>query len=231
MYVVGVNHQSYKSEVNILSNASCTTNCLAPLAKVVHDKFGIVEGLMTTVHAVTATQLTVDGASKGGKDWRAGRAAGPNIIPSSTGAAKAVGKVIKDLKGKLTGMSFRVPTTDVSVVDLTVRLEKGASYQEICKAIKDASENEMKVILIVIYIFNQCIRVFWATPVMMLSAKISFMIQDHQFLTLKLEFPLVQTLLNWFHGMIMNGAIQTEYWIWQNMLLKFQNFKRNNLHN
>ena len=153
MYVVGVNHQSYKAEVNILSNASCTTNCLAPLAKVVHDKFGIVEGLMTTVHAVTATQLTVDGASKGGKDWRAGRAAGPNIIPSSTGAAKAVGKVIKDLKGKLTGMSFRVPTTDVSVVDLTVRLEKGASYDEICKAIKDASENEMKVILIVICTF------------------------------------------------------------------------------
>lgn len=147
MFVLGVNHKSYKPEINIVSNASCTTNCLAPLAKVVNDKFGILEGLMTTVHAVTATQLTVDGASKGGKDWRAGRAAGVNIIPSSTGAAKAVGEVIKELKGKLTGMSFRIPTVDVSVVDLTVRLDKPATYEELCKAIKEASEGELKGIL------------------------------------------------------------------------------------
>jgi glyceraldehyde 3-phosphate dehydrogenase len=147
MFVMGVNHKSYKSDLNIISNASCTTNCLAPLAKVVNDKYGIVEGLMTTVHAVTATQLTVDGASKGGKDWRAGRAASANIIPSTTGAAKAVGEVIKDLKGKLTGMSFRIPTLDVSVVDLTVRLNKQASYEDICKTIKEASEGEMKGIL------------------------------------------------------------------------------------
>jgi len=146
MYVMGVNANSYKGET-IISNASCTTNCLAPLAKVIHDKYGILEGLMTTVHSLTATQLAVDGPSKGGKDWRAGRAAGYNIIPSSTGAAKAVGKVIKDLKGKLTGMSFRVPTLDVSVVDLTCRLEKGASYEEICKTIKEASEGQLKGIL------------------------------------------------------------------------------------
>lgn len=147
MFVMGVNHKTYKPELNIVSNASCTTNCLAPLAKVLNDKYGIVEGLMTTVHAATATQLVVDGPSKGGKDWRAGRAAGANIIPSSTGAAKAVGKVIKDLKGKLTGMSFRVPTVDVSVVDLTARLEKPASYEEICKTIKEASQGELKGIL------------------------------------------------------------------------------------
>ena len=145
MFVYGVNHENYKAEINILSNASCTTNCLAPLAKVVHDKFGIVEGLMTTVHAITATQLSVDGPSKGGKDWRAGRAASANIIPSTTGAAKAVGKVIPDLNGKLTGMSFRVPTVNVSVVDLTARLEKGATYDEICHAIKQASEGSLKV--------------------------------------------------------------------------------------
>mmetsp|Transcript_11317 Transcript_11317/g.12928 ORF Transcript_11317/g.12928 Transcript_11317/m.12928 type:complete len:341 (+) Transcript_11317:34-1056(+) len=147
MFVYGVNHESYKPEINILSNASCTTNCLAPLAKVIHEKFGITEGLMTTVHAITATQLSVDGPSKGGKDWRAGRAASTNIIPSSTGAAKAVGKVIPDLNGKLTGMSFRVPTVNVSVVDLTVKLNKGASYEEICKAVKEASEGSLKGIL------------------------------------------------------------------------------------
>jgi len=147
MFVMGVNHKSYKSDIHIVSNASCTTNCLAPLAKIIHDKFGIVEGLMTTIHATTSTQLTVDGAAKGGKDWRAGRAASVDIIPSTTGAAKAVGEVIKDLKGKLTGMSFRVPTVDVSVVDLTVRLDKAASYEDICKAIKEASEGEMKGIL------------------------------------------------------------------------------------
>ena len=145
MFVMGVNHMELTDDVKILSNASCTTNCLAPLAKVIHDNFGIVEGLMTTVHATTATQKTVDGPSV--KDWRGGRAALNNIIPSSTGAAKAVGKVIPSLNGKLTGMSFRVPTVDVSVVDLTVRLEKGASYEEICAVIKAASEGELKGIL------------------------------------------------------------------------------------
>jgi glyceraldehyde 3-phosphate dehydrogenase len=144
-FVMGVNHTSYNKSMNIISNASCTTNCLAPIAKVLNDKFGISEGLMTTVHAVTATQKTVDGPSA--KDWRGGRGAYQNIIPSSTGAAKAVGLVIPELKGKLTGMSFRVPTPDVSVVDLTCRLTKGASYEEIKKAMKAASEGEMKGIL------------------------------------------------------------------------------------
>ncbi|SEG65912.1 type I glyceraldehyde-3-phosphate dehydrogenase [Sphingobacterium lactis] len=144
-FVMGVNHKELKAEYNIVSNASCTTNCLAPIAKVLNDKFGIVEGLMTTVHAVTATQKTVDGPSA--KDWRGGRGAYQNIIPSSTGAAKAVGLVLPALKGKLTGMSLRVPTPDVSVVDLTVRLEKGASYEDIKKAMKDASEGELKGIL------------------------------------------------------------------------------------
>lgn len=145
MFVMGVNHMELTDDIKILSNASCTTNCLAPLAKVIHDNFGIVEGLMTTVHATTATQKTVDGPSM--KDWRGGRSALNNIIPSSTGAAKAVGKVIPSLNGKLTGMSFRVPTADVSVVDLTVRLEKSTSYDEICAAIKAASEGELKGIL------------------------------------------------------------------------------------
>jgi glyceraldehyde 3-phosphate dehydrogenase len=144
MFVMGVNNKAYKGET-IVSNASCTTNCLAPLAKVINDKFGIVEGLMTTVHATTATQKTVDGPSA--KDWRGGRAASGNIIPSSTGAAKAVGKVIPALNGKLTGMAFRVPTLDVSVVDLTCRLEKAASYDEICKAVKAAADGELKGIL------------------------------------------------------------------------------------
>ncbi len=144
MFVMGVNNKTYKGQP-IVSNASCTTNCLAPLAKVLHDKFGIVEGLMTTVHATTATQKTVDGPSV--KDWRGGRAASGNIIPSSTGAAKAVGKVIPELNGKLTGMSFRIPTLDVSVVDLTCRLAKPASYEEIKKAMKSASENELKGIM------------------------------------------------------------------------------------
>merc|ERR1712241_867272 len=145
MYVMGVNHEKYDPSQQVVSNASCTTNCLAPLAKVIHDNFGIVEGLMTTVHATTATQKTVDGPS--GKDWRGGRGAAQNIIPSSTGAAKAVGKVIPELNGKLTGMAFRVPTADVSVVDLTVRIQKEASYEDICKCIKDASSGSMKGIL------------------------------------------------------------------------------------
>ena len=145
MFVMGVNHTEAKATDTIVSNASCTTNCLAPLAKVINDNFGIVEGLMTTVHATTATQLTADGPSR--KDWRGGRAASVNIIPSSTGAAKAVGKVIPELNGKLTGMSFRVPTVDVSVVDLTVKLSKETSYEEIMAVLKKASENEMKGIL------------------------------------------------------------------------------------
>ncbi|GHE32864.1 type I glyceraldehyde-3-phosphate dehydrogenase [Sphingobacterium griseoflavum] len=144
-FVMGVNHKDLKAEYTIVSNASCTTNCLAPIAKVLHDNFGIAEGLMTTVHAVTATQKTVDGPSA--KDWRGGRGAYQNIIPSSTGAAKAVGLVLPELKGKLTGMSLRVPTADVSVVDLTVRLEKGASYEDIKKVMKDASEGDLKGIL------------------------------------------------------------------------------------
>ena len=147
LFVMGVNHNEYKASMNVVSNASCTTNCLAPLAKVLHDRWRIKEGLMTTVHAVTATQLTVDGSSKGGKDWRAGRAASGNIIPSSTGAAKAVGKVIKDLKGKLTGMSFRVPTLDVSSVDLTVKLEKETTYEEICRAMREESQGNLRGIL------------------------------------------------------------------------------------
>ena len=144
MFVYGVNHKSYAGQ-DIISNASCTTNCLAPLAKVVNDKFGIKRGLMTTVHAATATQKTVDGPSN--KDWRGGRGILENIIPSSTGAAKAVGKVIPELNKKLTGMAFRVPTSDVSVVDLTVELEKSATYEEICAAVKAASQGEMKGVL------------------------------------------------------------------------------------
>ena len=145
MFVMGVNHDDYRKEMTVVSNASCTTNCLAPLVKVVHDKFGIVEGLMTTVHAITATQKTVDGPSK--KDWRGGRAATTNIIPSTTGAAKAVGKVIPDLNGKLTGMAFRVPTANVSVVDLTCRLAKPAKYEEIKATMKAAAEGPMKGII------------------------------------------------------------------------------------
>ena len=145
MFVMGVNHTSYKNDMTFVSNASCTTNCLAPIAKVLHDNFGIVDGLMTTVHATTATQKTVDGPSS--KDWRGGRGASQNIIPSSTGAAKAVGKVIPSLNGKLTGMAFRVPTPNVSVVDLTVNLAKPATYKEICAAMKLASETTMKGVL------------------------------------------------------------------------------------
>merc|ERR1712198_596471 len=145
MYVMGVNHEKYEPGNNVVSNASCTTNCLAPLAKVINDHFHIIEGLMSTVHAVTATQKTVDGPSN--KAWRDGRGAAQNIIPSATGAAKAVGKVIPELNGKLTGMAFRVPTPDVSVVDLTVRLAKEASYDEICATVKAAAEGPLKGIL------------------------------------------------------------------------------------
>ena len=145
MFVMGVNHKNYTSDMQFVSNASCTTNCLAPIAKVLHENFGIKDGLMTTIHSVTATQETVDGPSL--KDWRGGRAATANIIPSSTGAARAVGKVIPELNGKLTGMSMRVPTLDVSVVDLTVSLATKTTYEEICKAIKEASEGELKGIL------------------------------------------------------------------------------------
>jgi glyceraldehyde 3-phosphate dehydrogenase len=147
MFVMGVNEHKYTSDMRIVSNASCTTNCLAPVAKILHDNWGIAEGLMTTVHAVTINQLPVDGPAKGGKDWRAGRASGCNVIPSTTGAAKAVGKVIPELNKKLTGMAFRVPTTNVSVVDLTCKLEKDASYKEICETMKKASETTMKGIL------------------------------------------------------------------------------------
>jgi len=145
MYVVGVNEHKYDASHNIISNASCTTNCLAPLAKIIHEKFGIVEGLMTTVHATTATQKTVDGPSP--KDWRSGRSALNNVIPATTGAAKAVGAVLPELKGKLTGMAFRVPVVDVSVVDLTVRLERGAKYDDIKAAIREAAEGPLKGIL------------------------------------------------------------------------------------
>lgn len=145
MFVMGVNHNTYNKDMKVISNASCTTNCLAPLAKVLNDKFGLVEGLMTTVHATTGTQKTVDGPSK--KDWRGGRAAAGNIIPSSTGAAKACALVIPSVKGKLTGMSMRVPTLDVSVVDLTCRLAKDVTYDEVCAAMKEASEGELKGIM------------------------------------------------------------------------------------
>jgi glyceraldehyde 3-phosphate dehydrogenase len=146
IFVMGVNHHEYKGD-NVVSNASCTTNCLAPIAKVLNDNWGIDEGLMTTVHAVTMNQLCVDGPSKGGKDWRAGRASGANVIPASTGAAKAVGRVIPELNGKLTGMAFRVPTTNVSVVDLTVKLNNDATYADIKQKMKEASESHMKGIL------------------------------------------------------------------------------------
>jgi len=146
-FVVGVNHHKYETSMNFVSNASCTTNCLAPLAHILHNKWGISEGLMTTIHAATSTQLPIDGAAKGGKDWRAGRAASVNIIPSSTGAAKAVGLVIPSLKGVLTGMSFRVPNINVSCVDLTVKLANPTSYGEIMSTLKAASEGEMKGIL------------------------------------------------------------------------------------
>merc|ERR1712130_412741 len=147
MFVMGVNHKTYDGTPSIVSNASCTTNCLAPLAKVLHENFGIEEGLMTTIHAATATQLVVDGPSRGGKDWRGGRSALSNCIPSSTGAAKAVGKVIPELNGKLTGMAVRVPTPDVSLVDLTIRTEKACTGDEIKAALKEASEGELKGIL------------------------------------------------------------------------------------
>ena len=152
MFVMGVNEKMYVSTMDVISNASCTTNCLAPLAKLLHEKFGIVEGLMTTIHATTATQKAVDGPNF--KDRRSGRSCLDNIIPSSTGAAKAVGKVVPELEGKLTGMAFRVPVSDVSVVDLTVRLERGGGYEEVMKVLKEASEGELKVIFFVLFFIH-----------------------------------------------------------------------------
>eukprot|EP00419_Tripos_fusus_P000956 CAMPEP_0172676994 /NCGR_PEP_ID=MMETSP1074-20121228/14367_1 /TAXON_ID=2916 /ORGANISM="Ceratium fusus, Strain PA161109" /LENGTH=400 /DNA_ID=CAMNT_0013494761 /DNA_START=64 /DNA_END=1266 /DNA_ORIENTATION=+ len=168
MFVMGVNHESYTNNLSVVSNASCTTNCLAPLAKVINDSFGIEEGLMTTVHAMTSTQLTVDGPCRGGKDWRGGRCASQNIIPSSTGAAKAVGKVIPTLNGKLTGMAFRVPTPDVSVVDLTVRLARDASMEDICGRLSEAANGTMQGILSTVddevvssdFLTNPCSSIF-----------------------------------------------------------------------
>ena len=197
MFVYGVNDSSYAGQ-DIISNASCTTNCLAPISKVLDEKFGIVRGLMTTVHAATATQKTVDGPSK--KDWRGGRGILENIIPSSTGAAKAVGKVLPQLNGKLTGMSMRVPTSDVSVVDLTVELKKETSYAEICAAMKAASENELKGVL-------------GYTE----EAVVSTDFRDDartSILMLKLVSNLILPSLRLFHGMITNGATATKFAKW-----------------
>lgn len=176
-FVCGVNLEHYSKDMTVVSNASCTTNCLAPLSKVINDNFGIVEGLMTTVHAVTATQKTVDGPSK--KDWRGGRASLGNIIPSSTGAAKACALVIPDLKGKLTGMSFRVPTLDVSVVDLTVRLEKSTTYEEICQKVKEASETSMKGVMR--YVDEDLVSSDFTTDphTSIFDAKAGIMLNDH----------------------------------------------------
>lgn len=176
-FVCGVNLDKYTKDMTVVSNASCTTNCLAPLSKVIHDNFGIAEGLMTTVHAVTATQKTVDGPSK--KDWRGGRASTGNIIPSSTGAAKACALVIPDLKGKLTGMAFRVPTLDVSVVDLTVRLEKSTTYEEICSKVKEASEGNMKGVLK--YVDEDVVSSDFTTDphTSIFDAKAGIMLNDH----------------------------------------------------
>lgn len=197
MFVMGVNHKSYAGQ-DIVSNASCTTNCTAPLAKVINDKFGIVEALMTTVHATTATQKTVDGPSH--KDWRGGRGASQNIIPSSTGAAKAVGKVIPELNGKLTGMAFRVPTPNVSVVDLTARLAKPASYKEICEAIKAAAEGDLKGVLgytedeVVSTDFNG------ETLTSVFDAKAGIALSD--------------TFVKLVSGTTTKPATQTKFWIW-----------------
>ena len=176
-FVCGVNLDKYTKDMKVVSNASCTTNCLAPLSKVINDNFGIVEGLMTTVHAVTATQKTVDGPSK--KDWRGGRASTGNIIPSSTGAAKACALVIPDLKGKLTGMAFRVPTLDVSVVDLTVRLNKAATYEEICAKVKEAAEGSMKGVIE--YVDEDVVSSDFTTDAhtSIFDAKAGIMLNDH----------------------------------------------------
>lgn len=212
MFVMGVNEKSYTSDIPVLSNASCTTNCLAPLAKVIHDKYTIVEGLMTTIHSYTATQKTVDGPS--GKDWRGGRAAAQNIIPSATGAAKAVGKVIPELNGKLTGMAMRVPTANVSVVDLTCRIEKGASYEEIKQTVKDASNGELKGILA--YTEDEIVSsdlnghnassIFDAKAGIALNQNFIKLVSWYVFLTLSLTFLTSKHLANTPNGTITSGA-------------------------
>lgn len=207
LFVMGVNHEKYTKDLTVVSNASCTTNCLAPVAKVVHDNWGIAEGLMTTIHAVTINQLTVDGPSKGGKDWRAGRAAGCNIIPSTTGAAKAVGKVIPELNGKLTGMAFRVPPTNVSVVDLTVKLTKGAKYADICAKIKEASETSMKVRYTYLIVSRASLDILTKTSFPWTSS----MMQEAPSLTPRPASSSATTSLNWFLGTITNGATPTEW--------------------
>lgn len=215
MYVMGVNEKTYDGSADVISNASCTTNCLAPLAKVIHDKFGIVEGLMTTVHSYTATQKTVDGPSA--KDWRGGRGAAQNIIPSSTGAAKAVGKVIPDLNGKLTGMSMRVPTANVSVVDLTARLQNGASYDTIKAAIKEASEGPLKGMLSHSHQTIQdhvltAQQAFSATPRTRLSPPTSTATPTPPSSTPRPVSPSTTTLSSWSPGTTTSGVTPAVFW-------------------
>ena len=207
MFVMGVNEKTYKSDVQVISNASCTTNCLAPLAKVINDNFTIIEGLMTTIHSYTATQKTVDGPSS--KDWRGGRTAAQNIIPSSTGAAKAVGKVIPELNGKLTGMSMRVPTSNVSVVDLTCRLEKSCTYDEIKAAIKKASEGELKGpsrVFCESRVVADQLQASWLTRKTKSCPPISMVMTTLQFSMPKLELLSMITSSSWCRGTTTSGV-------------------------